>query len=172
MSRIRWILPYYAVRALDADPAAIIHLIVASCTDFTGPGLDFQIMRRRPAGRHPPHHCWFHRLFRSDQRPELADQILRIDPRFRALMVKPELCSLHLQEDFQDAPKMPNFLSFAVDASAALFTAKSAGIAVGRFQAGLIQWSHDLITSRIGEMHLSVRSPAASAAGCRNMGRN
>ena len=34
-----------AARTLDADPAGITHLIVASCTGFSAPGLDFQIMR-------------------------------------------------------------------------------------------------------------------------------
>jgi predicted naringenin-chalcone synthase len=153
-------LAIYAVRRLDADPAAITHVIVASCTDFTGPGLDCQIISAAglPDGTHRTI-VGFIGCFAAINVLKLADQILRIDPRFRALMVKPELCSLHLQEDFHDAPKMPNFLSFAVDASAALFTAKPTGIAVGRFRAELIPWSHDLITSRIGEMHLSGQIP-------------
>jgi hypothetical protein len=72
-------LAIYAVRRPDADPAAITHVIVASRTDVTGPGLDLQIM------------C-------------------------------------------------------AVGASAALFTAQLAGVALGRVQAGLFSCSHDLIT--------------------------
>jgi predicted naringenin-chalcone synthase len=78
-------------------------------------------------------------------------------------VVNLELCSLHLQEDFQDVPKMLSFLLFADGASAALVTTEATGIALGRFQATVIPRSHDLITWHIGdsgfEMHLSGQVP-------------
>ena len=151
-----------AVRALDAD--GITHLIVASCTGFTAPGLDFQIMRaadlpdstqRTTVG--------FMGCFAAVNALKLADQIVRADRQSRVLVVNLELCSLHLQEDFQDVPKMLSFLLFADGASAALVTAEASGIALGRFQAALVPRSEGLITWRIGdggfEMHLSGQVP-------------
>jgi predicted naringenin-chalcone synthase len=151
-----------AVRALDAD--GITHLIVASCTGFTAPGLDFQIMRA--AGLADSIHrtiVGFMGCFAAVNALKLADQIVRADRQSRVLVVNLELCSLHLQEDFQDVPKMLSFLLFADGASAALVTADETGIALGRFQATLIPRSHDLITWHIGdsgfEMHLSGQVP-------------
>jgi predicted naringenin-chalcone synthase len=153
-----------AVGALDADPTAITHLIVASCTGFTAPGLDFQIMRaaclpdstqRTIVG--------FMGCFAAVNALKLADQIVRADADSRVLVVNLELCSLHLQEDFQDVPKMLSFLLFADGASAALVTADRTGIALGQFQATVIPRSHDLITWHIGDsgfvMHLSGQVP-------------
>ena len=157
-------LAMHAVRKLDADPTAITHLIVASCTGFSAPGLDFQIMRatglldstqRTIVG--------FMGCFAAVNGLKLADQIVRADPRSRVLVVNLELCSLHLQEDFQDLPKMLSFLLFADGASAALVTADPTGIALGRFQAAVIPNSHDMITWHIGDsgfqMHLSGKVP-------------
>ncbi len=94
---------------------------------------------------------------------KLADQMVRADPRSRVLVVNLELCSLHLQEDFQDVPRMLSFLLFADGASAALVSAEPTGIALGRFQAAVIPRSHDLITWHIGdsgfEMQLSGQVP-------------
>ena len=94
---------------------------------------------------------------------KLADQIVRADPSSRVLVVNLELSSLHLQEDFQDVPKMLSFLLFADGAAAALITADRTGIAFGRFQSTLIPRSHDLITWHIGDtgfsMHLSGQVP-------------
>ena len=151
-----------AVRALEPD--GVTHLIVASCTGFTAPGLDFQIMRA--AGLPDTTQrtiVGFMGCFAAVNALKLADQIVRADRRSRVLVVNLELCSLHLQEDFQDVPKMLSFLLFADGASAALVTADQTGLALGRFQATLIPRSHDLITWHIGDsgfqMHLSGQVP-------------
>ena len=153
-----------AVRTLDADPAAITHLIVASCTGFTAPGLDFQIMRAAGLPDSTQRTIvGFMGCFAAVNALKLADQIVRADPVSRVMVVNLELCSLHLQEDFQDVPKMLSFLLFADGASAALVTADPTGIAIGRFQATVIPRSHDLITWHIGDsgfvMHLSGQVP-------------
>jgi predicted naringenin-chalcone synthase len=153
-----------AVRTLDADPLGITHLIVASCTGFTAPGLDFQIMQAAglPDGIHRTI-VGFMGCFAAVNALKLADQIVRADRQSRVLVVNLELCSLHLQEDFQDVPKMLSFLLFADGASAALVTADPIGIALGRFQATVIPRSQALITWHIGdsgfEMHLSGQVP-------------
>jgi predicted naringenin-chalcone synthase len=151
-----------AVRKLE--PEGITHLIVASCTGFTAPGLDFQIMRA--AGLPDSTHrtiVGFMGCFAAVNALKLADQIVRADRQSRVLVVNLELCSLHLQEIFQDVPTMLSFLLFADGASAALVTADPAGIALGQFQVAMIPRSADLITWHIGdtgfEMHLSGQVP-------------
>jgi predicted naringenin-chalcone synthase len=151
-----------SVRALEPD--GVTHLIVASCTGFTAPGLDFQIMRA--AGLPDTTQrtlVGFMGCFAAVNALKLADQIVRADPSSRVLVVNLELSSLHLQEDFQDVPKMLSFLLFGDGASAALVTAERQGITLGRFQATVIPRSHDLITWHIGDtgfqMHLSGQVP-------------
>jgi predicted naringenin-chalcone synthase len=154
-----------AVRRLDADPNAITHLIVASCTGFTAPGLDFQIMRAAGLPDSTQRTIvGFMGCFAAVNALKVADQIVRADRGSRVLVVNLELCSLHLQENFQDVAKMLSFLLFADGASAGLVTADPTGIALGRFQSTIIPRSHDLITWRIGDsgfdMHLSGQVPS------------
>jgi predicted naringenin-chalcone synthase len=151
-----------AVRGLEAD--GVTHLIVASCTGFSAPGLDLQIMRA--AGLPDTTQrtlVGFMGCFAAVNVLKLADQIVRADRSSRVLVVNLELSSLHLQEDFENVAKMLSFLLFADGASAALVSAEPAGIALGRFQARLIPRSHDLITWHIGdtgfEMYLSGQVP-------------
>ena len=151
-----------AVRTLEPD--GVTHLIVASCTGFSAPGLDFQIMRAAGLPESTQRTMvGFMGCFAAVNALKLADQIVRADRSSRVLVVNLELSSLHLQEDFQNVPKMLSFLLFADGASAALVSAEPAGIALGRFQARLIPRSHDLITWHIGdagfEMHLSGQVP-------------
>ncbi len=153
-----------AERALGADPGGITHLIVASCTGFSAPGLDFQLMRA--AGLRDSTQrtiVGFMGCFAAVNALKLADQIVRADADARVLVVNLELSSLHLQEDFQDVPKMLSFLLFGDGASAALVTAEPHGIALGKFRATVIPRTHDLITWHIRdsgfEMHLSGQVP-------------
>jgi predicted naringenin-chalcone synthase len=153
-----------AVQRLDIDPGTITHLIVGSCTGFTAPGLDFQIMRAAGLPDSTQRTIvGFMGCFAAVNVLKLADQIVRADRQSRVLLINLELCSLHLQEDFQDVAKMLSFLLFADGASAALVTADPTGITLGRFQADIIPRSHDLITWHIGdngfEMHLSGQVP-------------
>ena len=154
-----------AMRAIrNLEPDGITHLIVASCTGFTAPGLDFQIMRAAGLPDSTQRTLvGFMGCFAAVNGLKLADQIVRADPDSRVLVVNLELSSLHLQEDFQNVPKMLSFLLFADGASAALVTSDPVGLALGRFQAAVIPRSQDLITWQIGDtgflMHLSGQVP-------------
>ncbi len=153
-----------AVRALDTDPQAITHLIVASCTGFTAPGLDFQLMRAAGLREDTQRTIvGFMGCFAAVNALKLADQMVRADPESRVLVVNLELSSLHLQEDFQDVPKMLSFLLFGDGASAALVTAEPQGIELGAFTAAVIPRSAELITWHIADtgflMHLSGQVP-------------
>jgi alpha-pyrone synthase len=151
-----------AVRKLEPD--GVTHLIVASCTGFTAPGLDFQIMRAAGLPDSTQRTIvGFMGCFAAVNALKLADQIVRADPASRVLTVNLELSSLHLQEDFQNVPKMLSFLLFSDGASAALVTADPIGFTLGRFQATVIPRSQELITWHIGntgfEMTLSGQVP-------------
>ena len=151
-----------AVKALEPD--GVSHLIVASCTGFSAPGLDFQIMRAAGLPDSTQRTLvGFMGCFAAVNALKLANDIVRADAAARVLVVNLELSSLHLQEDFQDVPKMLSFMLFADGASAALVSAQRGGIALGRFQATVIPRSHDLITWQIGDtgfqMHLSGQVP-------------
>jgi predicted naringenin-chalcone synthase len=151
-----------AVRALEPD--GVTHLVVASCTGFTAPGLDFQIMQAAglPDGTQRTL-VGFMGCFAAVNALKLANDMVRADPRSRVMVVNLELSSLHLQEDFQNVPKMLSFLLFGDGASAALVSADPIGIALGRFRSTVIPRSHDLITWHIGDsgfqMHLSGQVP-------------
>ena len=97
--------PHGAVRAAragtgDAGRAArwtpirrrITHLIVASCTGFSAPGLDFQIMRAAGLPDSTQRTIvGFMGCFAAVNALKLADQIVRADPRSRVLVVNLEL---------------------------------------------------------------------------------
>jgi alpha-pyrone synthase len=155
-----------AIAALNLGDAAgtLTHLVVASCTGFSAPGLDFQIMQaaglpdsveRTIVG--------FMGCFAAVNALKLARHIVRSEPAARVLVVNLELSSLHLQEAFDDVPRMLSFLLFGDGASAALVSAEPAGLALGRFSAAVIPRSDGLITWHIRdtgfEMHLSGQVP-------------
>jgi predicted naringenin-chalcone synthase len=154
-----------AIAALDIgwERKSITHLIVASCTGFTAPGLDFHIMRdlnlhesveRTVVG--------FMGCFAAANALKLARHIVRSEPRAKVLVVCVELSSLHLQEQWE-LEKMLSFLLFGDGCGACLVSAEPAGLALDRFHAEVIPRSEDLITWHIRdqgfEMHLSGQVP-------------
>lgn len=168
MARFATAAPELAQRAIAnldiaAERRAITHLIVASCTGFTAPGLDFQIMRasllndsveRTMVG--------FMGCFAAVNALKLAYHTVRSEPQARVLVVNLELSSLHLQEDWR-IEKLLSFLLFGDGASACIVSAEPTGIALGPFRAAVIPNSDGLITWHIGdhgfEMHLSGQVP-------------
>jgi len=148
---------------LGQDHAAITHLIVASCTGFAAPGLDFQIMRdtglpdtveRTMVG--------FMGCFAAVNALKLARHIVRSEPHAKVLVVNLELCSLHLQDDWR-LDKLLSFLLFGDGASAALVSARPIGLALHRFATASIPETEALITWDVGDsgfdMHLSGQVP-------------
>lgn len=158
-----------AMQAIDAldigdDRAGITHLVVASCTGFTAPGLDFQIMRACDLADSVERSIvGFMGCFAAVNALKLARHIVRSEPDAKVLVVNLELSSLHLQEQFEDLPRMLSFLLFGDGASACLVSAHPVGLALGRFRAAVIPRSDELITWHIRdsgfEMHLSGQVP-------------
>lgn len=161
-----------AVQAVEAlDPGPITHLIVASCTGFTAPGIDQRIADRLQLGGGLQRTLvGFMGCYAAVPALRLAHQAVRSDPTARVLVVALELCTLHLQET-QDLETVLSFLIFGDGAAAALVTAEPSGIALHGFHAATIPDTQDLITWRIGDqgfdMRLSGKVPGAIAAALR-----
>jgi predicted naringenin-chalcone synthase len=154
-----------AIAALDIaeDRASITHLIVASCTGFTAPGLDFQIMHE--AGLSPSVErtiVGFMGCFAAVNALKLARHVVRSEPHAKVLVVNLELSGLHLQEQWV-IEKMLSFLLFGDGCGACLVSAEPVGLAIDRFHAAVIPRTADLITWHIRdqgfEMHLSGQVP-------------
>jgi predicted naringenin-chalcone synthase len=154
-----------AIEALDIteDRARITHLIVASCTGFTAPGLDFQIMTA--AGLSPSVErtiVGFMGCFAAVNALKLARHIVRSEAHAKVLVVNLELSCLHLQEQWV-IEKMLSFLLFGDGCGACLVSAEPTGLALDRFNATVIPRTADLITWHIRDqgfdMHLSGQVP-------------
>ena len=169
--------PDLAMRAIEAlglgDAAkSITHLIVASCTGFTAPGLDLQLARALGL-RSDVQRSIIGFMGCSAAVPALraAQQAVLADPAARVLVINLELCSLHLQET-ADLETALSFLLFGDGCAAALVTADEQGVAMGDFRAAIIPDSEALITWHIGDqgflMHLSGKVPGRIAAALRD----
>jgi predicted naringenin-chalcone synthase len=141
----------------------ITHLIVASCTGFTAPGLDFQLMQtlglrdsveRTMVG--------FMGCFAAVNALKLARHIVRSEPDAKVLVVNLELSSLHMQERWE-IEKMLSFLLFGDGCAASLVSSDPRGIELGAFRATVIPRTQDMITWHIRDsgfdMHLSGQVP-------------
>lgn len=163
--------PRLAIRAVAAlkdenSPAmmdGITHLVVASCTGFTAPGLDLQLataLGLRPDVQRTL--VGFMGCSAAVPALRVAYQAVHTNPDARVLVVNLELCSLHLQET-SDLNALLSLTLFGDGASAALVTAQPTGIALRDFLAMIIPDSSDLITWHIGDrgfkMHLSGQVP-------------
>lgn len=141
----------------------ITHLVVASCTGFTAPGLDLQLASA--LGLQPDVQrtlIGFMGCSAAVPALRLAYQAVHTNPAARVLVVNLELCSLHLQES-SDLNNLLALMLFGDGASAALVTAQPVGIAMEDFLAIIIPDSSGHITWHIGDhgfnMHLSGQVP-------------
>jgi predicted naringenin-chalcone synthase len=163
-----------AVEAIDiaAERKRITHLVVASCTGFTAPGLDLQLGEQ--LGLSPDVArtlVGFMGCSAAVPALRLAQQAVQADPTARVLVVNLELSSLHLQET-HDIEAVLSFLLFGDGCTAALVTAEPAGIALRDFRTAVIPDSQHLITWRIGNdgfhMYLSGEVPGRIAQSLRS----
>jgi predicted naringenin-chalcone synthase len=163
-----------AIESLDiaGERDHITHVIVASCTGFTAPGLDLQLCEkfglRRDVARSI---VGFMGCSAAVPALRLAQQAVRAEPTSRVLVINVELCSLHLQET-PDIETILSFLLFGDGCSASLVTADPSGIALHDFRNTVIPDSQDLITWHIGnqgfEMYLSGKVPLRIAQALRD----
>ena len=129
----------------------VTHMVVASCTGFTAPGLDQVIARR--LGLAPTVErvvVGFMGCYAGVTALRTAGHIVRSQPHARVLVVSVELCTLHLQP----TDRLESLLAmgqFADGAAAALVTAEGPGLALGDGLSLTLEDSHDLITWTIGD---------------------
>jgi predicted naringenin-chalcone synthase len=160
-----------AVAALDEDPKRFTHIVVASCTGFTAPGLDQQLAAR--LGMAPDIErtlIGFMGCYAAVNAMKAAFHIVRSDPEARVLVMNLELCTLHLQET-PDLETVLSFMLFGDGCTATLVTAEPTGLALLDFRATTLPDSADLITWRIGDqgfdMRLSGKVPGRIAGALR-----
>lgn len=154
-----------AIESLDLQEelALVTHMVVASCTGFTAPGLDQQIMER--LGLNPSIErtmVGFMGCAAAVNALKVAHHIVRSEPSAKVLVVNLELCTLHLQET-SDLEVILSALLFGDGCAASLVSAEPEGIALKDFRVATIPDTRDLITWRIGdagfEMSLSGEVP-------------
>ena len=129
-----------AVDRLDLGDAAgeITHLIVTSCTGFSAPGIDLELVRRcnlDPSVERTV--VGFMGCNAAINALKLARHIVRSAADAKVLIVSLELCTLHLQES-EDVGRLLSFLVFADGCAAALVSAEPSGFAIDRFHAELL----------------------------------
>lgn len=155
-------------RLADQVPlAGVTHLVVASCTGFTAPGIDqivatalgLEDVERTLVG--------FMGCYAAVSALRVADHIVRADAQARVLVVTVELSSLHLQDEKEVEPLLA-MLQFSDGAAAALVTAAPAGFGIAGSFGFQLERSAELITWTIGDtgfaMHLSGEVPARIGA--------
>ena len=161
--------PELALAAIAGLPSCegITHMVVASCTGFTAPGLD-QVIARRLALAPTVERVvvGFMGCYAGVTALRSAGHIVRSDPTARVLVVSVELCTLHLQP----TDRLESLLAmgqFADGAAAALVTAEGPGLALGEGISLVLEDSHELITWTIGDtgfaMELSGEVPGRLA---------
>lgn len=168
--------PILAARAVAAlaDQVAIdgiTHLVVASCTGFTAPGIDQILMRT--LGLSPSVErlmVGYMGCYAAIVALRSARHIVRSEPDARVLVICVELSSLHLQDDGRVEPLLA-MLQFGDGAAATLVTGApdgiARGIALGQPFAMTVPDTADLIRWDLGDhgfaMHLSGEVPGAIA---------
>jgi predicted naringenin-chalcone synthase len=127
------------------DRARISHIVVTSCTGFSAPGIDLDIIQRlglRPDVERTM--VGFMGCYAAINGLKLARHIVRSDPDARVLAINLELCSLHLHQT-DDLEEILSFLLFADGCAAALVSADAVGVAMEGFKSKLVPETRDLI---------------------------
>jgi predicted naringenin-chalcone synthase len=162
--------PALAVAAIErlnlgSERNLITHLLITSCTGFSAPGLDHELVVRcgLPSSVERTM-IGFMGCYAAINALKLARHIVRSTPQARVLVVNLELCTLHLKET-TDMEQILSFLLFGDGCAACLVSADPPGVALDSFRAIVVPGTRDLITWHIREfgfdMGLSGQVPAA-----------
>jgi predicted naringenin-chalcone synthase len=150
---------------LREERSRITHLVVTSCTGFSAPGIDLQVLERcgLPSSVERTM-VGFMGCSAAINGLKVARHIVRSEPAARVLVLNLELCTLHLQET-PNVSQLLCFLLFADGCAASLVTAEPRGIALDSFSAVLVPDSRELMTWNIRDvgfdMVLSGKVPRA-----------
>jgi alpha-pyrone synthase len=145
----------------------ITHLIVTSCTGFSAPGIDLEMIHR--IGLNPSIErtiIGFMGCYAAVNALKAARHIVRSEPKAKVLVLSIELCTLHFQENYELEGMMP-FLLFADGCAAAFVSAEPRGLSIERFYATVLPEAASQMAWRIRDlgfdMVLSSRIPTSIA---------
>ena len=148
---------------LGAEARRLTHLIIVSCTGFSAPGLDFDLIAR--FGLSPSIErttVGFMGCYAAINGLKLARHIVRSEPNSRVAVVCLELCTLHLNES-SNLEQLLSFLVFGDGCAAAVVSADPVGIALDSFHAAMAPGTAEEIRWNIRDlgfdMFLSGRVP-------------
>ncbi|RVB73122.1 MULTISPECIES: type III polyketide synthase [unclassified Mesorhizobium] len=150
---------------LGDDARRITHLVVTTCTGFSAPGIDLDLVARCGLpDRVERTMIGFMGCYAAINGLKLARHIVRSDPRAKVLLVNIELCTLHLRET-TELEKLLSFCLWGDGCAAALVTAEPAGVELESFHCIVARERRDLMSWSIRdhgfEMVLSGQVPAA-----------
>ena len=141
------------VEKLSIDGAQdITHIVITSCTGFSAPGLDLQLIKR--FGLNPSIErtiVGFMGCYAAINGLKLAHHIVRSEPSAKVLMLSVELCTLHFQET-AELEQILMFMLFADGCAAAVVSAEPAGLALTSFRAEVIPDTDELMSWHIRDM--------------------
>ena len=137
---------------LNDDRDGITHLLITSCTGFSAPGLDLEIIERcRLPIAVERTIVGFMGCYAALNALKLARHIVRSEPKACVLIVNLELCTLHLHET-TDLEEILSFLLWGDGCAASLVTAKPTGLALEAFQSAVLPDTRDLLKWSIGDL--------------------
>jgi predicted naringenin-chalcone synthase len=138
--------------ALGQDRDRITHLVITSCTGFSAPGLDFEMIDRCDL---PPSiertMVGFMGCYAAINALKLARHIVRSEPDARVLLLNLELCTLHLRET-TDLAQILCFLLFSDGCAASLVSAQPTGVALDSFRAMVLPDTRALMSWHIRDL--------------------
>jgi predicted naringenin-chalcone synthase len=149
-----------AMRHCDTEPADITHLITVSCTGFSAPGVDLQLVDA--LGLSPcvsRTHIGFMGCHGALNGLRVADAFARADSNHRVLLCCVELCTLHFQygSDPQDA--VANAL-FGDGAAAVIVSGEDSGdnnVRIASFRSIKLPDTASLMSWHIGDEGFGMR---------------
>ena len=153
-----------ALRSAELTPGKVTHLITASCTGFTAPGVDHALVWR--LGLDPGvsrTSIGFMGCHAALNALRVARDIVQADPRAVVLLVCVELCTLHMHFSDRRDQLIANALFADGSAAAVIASSESHAPCIHASRSRLIPASADLMSWGIGdhgfEMTLGVTVP-------------
>ena len=144
----------------DDERSLITHLIVTTCTGFSAPGIDLELVQRCGLPTSVERTIvGFMGCYAAINALKLSRHIVRSDPKARVLIVNIELCTLHLRET-TELEKLISFCLWGDGCAASLVTAEPHGILLESFHAIVAaerQGADELAHSRRRLRHGAVR---------------
>lgn len=147
------------------DRSRITHLIVTTCTGFSAPGIDLELVARCGLSRSVERVIiGFMGCYAAMNALKTARHIVRSDPDARVLIVNVELCTLHLMETTL-LEKLLSYCLWGDGCAASLVTSEPRGLKLDRFFVLVDSDNKELMSWRIDDigfdMVLSGKVPAA-----------